>query len=146
MRGRYVTSPTTPLLVLAAAAVVLSLLLALGFPHPAGAIRPAKGHERDVLQRVAVRDCWKTDGFHCRRAPVHVSTVNRRFAFGGATGGHYYGGALMKKRAGGRWRVSAIQGGGAMTCRWWYRFAPRRVIHDLRIEGLKKGQTEFGRC
>ncbi len=78
---------------------------------------------------------------------MRISTVDERFAFGGAHGKNYYNGALLKRRRDtNHWRVLAIQGGGAMTCAWWLRYAPAAVLTDLGIEGLYEGNRNFGYC
>lgn len=125
--------------------VITAVLVSLAATPAASGDRKANGNERRGVQRAVLKSCRKADQ-GCRRAPVRVSTVDRRYAFGGAFGMNYYGGALVK-RSGGRWKVLKIAGGGIDYCSSWFAVAPDAVIRDLDLKGLRyQGDSGGGPC
>ncbi len=128
------------------AAVATSLAIGCVLAVDATGERPPTETERRAIHRVVLKDCERRDA-DCRRARIRVSTANRRYAFGGAAGGNFYGGALVKRnKASTRWRVVMVQGGGLQACRTWHRRAPRRVLRDLNIQGFVPGYSTGRPC
>lgn len=132
---------TTGFLLLGCAA---ALILAGAHSPVADAHRAPSVKERKAIQKVALRHCRSQDR-GCRRARVMISTVNSRYAFGGAQGMNFYGGALMRRWRG-TWRVRGSQGGGIQACSSWRRIAPRKVLKDFRISGWKPGHSTGVPC
>lgn len=123
------------------------LVCACGVSAPASASRAPSKVEKRQIRKAAVADCRKRGEQGCRAATARVSTVDERYAFGGAAGRNYYNGALLKRDASSRrWRVLEIQGGGAVNCSTWTRLAPPAVLNDLGLEGLSEDASSFGPC
>jgi hypothetical protein len=134
-----------------AVVVALATATAAGLTaEGASGARRASAAERSALRHLIVAACRRgsAPGAPCRLGTVRVSTVNPRFAWAESRGGDGFTAALVKRphRTGGRWRIVAIQGGGIENCSKWERHAPRRVVRDLRLDGLRPGGTSGGRC
>jgi hypothetical protein len=126
------------------AATAAATIAVSGMAAEARAERPASPTERRAIQVIALRHCPVGGGDPCRRAPVKVSTVDPRYAFGGAIGDGYSG--VLVKRESGHWRVVAVQGGGLMSCSYWEAAAPVSVIRDLRLDGISSEYPNGGPC
>jgi len=127
------------------ATVVALLAASLG---PAEAARQPTAPEAKAIERVATRACQRhgPPGEACEFRGARVSTRDPHFVWADVfTEG--VSGALLKRpsKTSTHFHVLAIQGGGVELCSKWRKQAPRRVLADLHVVGLRAdGST--GRC
>jgi hypothetical protein len=113
----------------------------------ADASRAPTTRERAAIKRVAVKACDRAAPAPCRFHKARVSTKNTRYAWADVTGEGFSG--TLLKRANTRTRrfkVVGIQGGGIGDCAQWRKLAPRAVLKDLRVFGLKGSSGATGIC
>ncbi len=113
----------------------------------ADASRAPTTRERAAIKRVAVKACDRSAPAPCRFHKARVSTKNTRYAWADVTGEGFSG--TLLKRANTRTRrfkVVGIQGGGIGDCAQWRKLAPRAVLKDLRVFGLKGSSGATGIC
>lgn len=127
----------------------MTLTVAFGFAVPfADASRAPTTRERAAIKRVAVKTCKAAAGpGGCRFVKARVSTRNARYAWADVVGEGFS--ATLLKRASARTRrfkVIGTQGGGIGDCAEWRKLAPRQVLKDLRISGLKDSSGAVGDC
>ena len=127
----------------------MTLTVAFGFAVPiADASRAPTTRERAAITRVAVKTCKAAAGpGGCRFVKARVSTRNARYAWADVVGEGFSG--TLLKRANTRTRrfkVVGTQGGGMGECTYWRDRAPRAVLKDLRITGLKDSSGAVGSC
>ena len=104
-------------------------------------------NERSAIKRVAMKACGGAAPDPCRFHKARVSTKNARYAWADVTGEGFSG--TLLKRANTRTRrfkVIGTQGGGIGDCAEWRKLAPRAVLKDLRIYGLKDSSGASGIC
>jgi hypothetical protein len=113
----------------------------------AGAARRPTRPEARALQRVALRACEHTGApSPCRYHGARVSTRDPRYAWAEVTTDGFSAVLLRRPTRGStRFRVIGVQGGGIGDCRVWRRKAPRAVLRDLRVSGLR-ADGSVGRC
>jgi hypothetical protein len=126
------------------AAVIVALAF-VAAPQVADAARRATADESRVLRRIALKHCNSGNApGECRVRKVRVSTVNPRYAWVFVVG-EGYSGALMKRPTSKslKFKVHTARGGGVNLCSDWR--APRAVLHDLSLGGLREDGS-YGRC
>ena len=125
--------------------LVVGALLATGVA-PAEAARKPTPREAKAIKAAAMKACVAPPGSRCRWHSARVSTHDRRYAWANITA-EGTSGMLLKRstRTGRRFRVLAVQGGGVEECKRWLRYAPARVLADLRVGGLD-ADGNYGRC
>jgi hypothetical protein len=112
----------------------------------AEAARQPTPPEAKAIKRAALRACQGPPGLPCEFHGARVSTRDPHFAWADVTTDGFSGALLKRptKRAT-HFHVIAIQGGGIEECSKWRRHAPKRVLADLHVVGLRaNGST--GRC
>jgi len=100
-----------------------------------------------------MRDCNRSqanNGYRCTwGGHVRVSTINRRYAYARVSGPSYDNSGILKKsKRKKRWHVVQVVGGGIQPCSYWYRKAPRRIVHEFKIRGFREnsGNFDYHRC
>jgi len=128
--------------VLALVAAACALLAA-----PSGASRGPTRSEARAIERVALRACERAGApSPCRYHRARVSTRDPRYAWADVTTDGFSAVLLRRPSRGStRFRVIGVQGGGIGDCRVWRRKAPRAVLRDLRVSGLR-ADGSVGRC
>jgi len=115
---------------------------------PAQAARQPSAPEAKAIERAALRSCegHGPPGSSCDFHGARVSTRDPHFAWADVTT-EGFSGALLKRpaKASTHFHVIATQGGGIETCSKWRRQAPRRVLADLHVVGLR-GDGSTGSC
>jgi len=115
---------------------------------PAEAARQPTPPEAKAIKRAAMRACdgHGPPGSTCEFHGARVSTRDPHFAWADVTTDGFSAALLKRPTKGGtHFHVIAIQGGGIETCSKWRGKAPKRVLADLRVVGLRaNGST--GRC
>jgi curli biogenesis system outer membrane secretion channel CsgG len=112
----------------------------------ADAARAPTSRERAAIKRLALKACEGGPN-PCRFHKARVSTKNARYVWADVTG-EGFSGALLK-RANTRTRhfkVVGTQGGGIGECSYWRDLAPRAVLKDLRVSGLRDSSGAVGGC
>jgi hypothetical protein len=130
---------------LGVATLVAMLLVGLA---SAQAARQPTAPEAKALIRVALHACegHGPPGSTCEFRGARVSTRNAHFAWVDMTTDGFSGALLKRPRkTGANFHVIAIQGGGIERCTKWRKKAPKRVLADLHIVGLR-GNGSTGRC
>jgi hypothetical protein len=128
---------------LGAATVVAMLAMSL---TAAEAARRPTPPEAKSIKRAALRACHGPPGSTCEFRGARVSTRDPHFAWADVTN-EGFSAVLLKRpnEATARFHVIATQGGGIEECSKWLRKAPKRVLADLHVVGLRpNGST--GRC
>jgi hypothetical protein len=115
---------------------------------PVEAARQPTAPEAHSIERAALRACdgHGPPGSSCEFHGARVSTRDPHFAWADVTT-EGFSGALLKRsdKATAHFHVVATQGGGVELCSKWRRQAPRRVLADLHVVGLR-GNGSTGRC
>jgi hypothetical protein len=115
---------------------------------PAEAARQPTPPEAKAIKRAAMRACdgHGPPGSTCEFHGARVSTRDPHFAWADVTTDGFSATLLKRPTKGGtQFHVIATQGGGIETCSKWRKHAPKRVLADLHVVGLRaNGST--GRC
>ncbi len=131
--------------VLGAAAVVAILVTSL---TAAEAARQPTATEAKAIKRAAMRACsgHGPPGSSCEFHSARVSTRDPHYAWADVTVDGFSAALLHRPtNRSTHFHVIAIQGGGIETCAKWRRKAPKQVLADLHVVGLRaNGST--GRC
>jgi hypothetical protein len=121
------------------------LLVGLG---AAQAARQPSATEARAIERAALRACDShgPPGATCQFHGARVSTRDPHFAWADVTTEGFSGALLQRpSKTDARFHVIAIQGGGIEACSKWRKKAPKRILADLHVLGLRAdGST--GRC
>jgi hypothetical protein len=127
--------------------VGLLVVLTMGvLAQAAEASRAPTSKEKAAIKRLALKKCNAAAPAPCRFHKARVSTRSARYAWADVTGEGFSG--VLLKRANTRTRtfkVAATQGGGVESCSKWLEVAPRSVLKDLRIVGVRGGD-DVGNC
>ncbi|HEY2056000.1 MAG TPA: hypothetical protein VGH14_18855 [Solirubrobacterales bacterium] len=130
---------------LGSAAVVAILVASLG---PAEAARQPTPPEAKAIKRAALRACHGhgPSGSSCEFHGARVSTRDPHYAWADVTVDGFSA-ALLKRptKRSNHFHAVATQGGGIELCSKWLKFAPKRVLADLHVVGLRPNGTT-GRC
>jgi hypothetical protein len=115
---------------------------------PAEAARQPTPSEAKAIKRAAMRACdgHGPPGSTCEFHGARVSTRDPRFAWADVTVDGFSAALLERptKRST-HFHAVATQGGGIGACSYWRKHAPKRVLADLHVVGLRaNGST--GRC
>jgi hypothetical protein len=125
--------------------VVAALVASLA---TAEAARQPTPPEARAIERAALRACdgHGPPGSSCEFHGARVSTRDPHFAWADVTTDGFSG-ALLKRPSKGtaHFHVIATQGGGIELCSKWRKQAPKRVLADLHVVGLR-GNGSTGRC
>lgn len=128
-------------------AITVVALLAASL-STADAARQPTAPEAKAIKRASLRACsgYGPPGMSCEFHGARVSTRDGHYAWADVTTDGFSG-ALLKRpsKAGAHFHVVAIQGGGVELCSKWRKKAPKRVLADLHIVGLR-GNGSTGRC
>jgi curli biogenesis system outer membrane secretion channel CsgG len=127
--------------------VLVMAMVMLGALVPfADASRAPTSKERAAIKRLALKACEGGPG-PCRFHKARVSTKNARYAWADVSG-EGFSGALLKRAntRTRRFKVVGTQGGGIGECSYWRARAPRAVLKDLRVYGLKDSSGATGSC
>jgi curli biogenesis system outer membrane secretion channel CsgG len=113
----------------------------------ADASRAPTSKERAAIKRIALKKCNAAAPEPCRFHKARVSTKNARYAWADVTG-EGFSAVLLKRANTGtrRFKVAGTQGGGIGECTYWRSKAPRAVLKDLRVSGLKDSSGNVGSC
>ena len=114
----------------------------------ADASRAPTKSEKAAIKRVALKKCESGGApTPCRFHRARVSTKNARYAWADVTTEGFS--AVLLKRASTKTRsfkVIGTQGGGIGDCKEWRKLAPRAVLKDLHVSGLKDSSGDVGNC
>jgi hypothetical protein len=114
----------------------------------AEAARQPTPPEAKAIKRAAMRACHGhgPPGSTCQFHGARVSTRDPHYAWADVTTDGFSAALLKRPRKGGtHFHVIATQGGGSELCSKWRKHAPKRVLADLHVVGLRaNGNT--GRC
>ena len=132
----------------AAPAVAMLVAMLLVGLASAQAARQPSASEAKAIKRAALRACsgHGPPGMPCEFHGARVSTRDSHFAWADVTT-EGFSGALLKRpsKSTAHFHVIASQGGGIELCSKWRKKAPKRVLADLHVVGLRAdGST--GRC
>lgn len=84
---------------------------------------------------------------HVAAYRTRISTADPRYGWADITADGLSGLLVRRpRRTQARWRVVAEGGGGVSTCEAWEKSAPRRVVADLGLVGLRPGGGQATRC
>jgi hypothetical protein len=130
---------------LGAATVVAMLVAGLA---TAEAARQPTATEAKAIKRAALRACHGHGPPEepCQFRGARVSTRDAHYAWADVTTDGFSG-ALLKRptKRSTHFHAVATQGGGIELCSKWRKHAPKRILADLHIAGLRAdGST--GRC
>ena len=115
-----------------------------GLAPSAVADRRPTQRERTAIKEAAPKACGDSA---CRFHRARVSTRDVRYAWADVTT-EGFSAVLLRRpsKRSERWRAIGTQGGGISECSYWERRAPRRVLRDLKIEGLVGSSGEVRTC
>jgi hypothetical protein len=128
-----------------AAAAALTMLVA-GLSTAEAARRPSPP-EAKAIKRASLRACsgHGPPGSSCEFHGARVSTRDPHFAWADVTTDGFSAALLHRPtNRSTHFHVVAIQGGGIETCAKWRKQAPKRVLADLQVVGLRADGSTGG--
>ncbi|MBS1886535.1 MAG: hypothetical protein JSU06_05025 [Actinobacteria bacterium] len=115
---------------------------------PADAARAPTATEAKAIKRAALRACHGhgPPGSSCEFRGARVSTRDPHYAWAEVTVDGFSA-ALLKRptKRSTHFHAVATQGGGIELCSHWRKHAPKRVLADLHVVGLRADDST-GRC
>lgn len=125
-------------------AFLVALTATLVLTAPATASRAPSQSERSSLRATVLSQC-NADDPPCTWKRAVISTKNSRFALAYANGSFTDYNVIYRRAdpATNRWRSRIVLSGGVVNCARLLRAAPRAVLRDLKITGLKSGSVGY---
>ncbi|MGE3138133.1 MAG: hypothetical protein AB7I08_08650 [Thermoleophilia bacterium] len=111
---------------------------------PATASRAPTNAERSSLRAAVLGQCNAEDP-PCTWKRAVVSTKNARFALAYANSSLTDYNVIYRRASTGttRWRSRIVLSGGVVSCSRLLRAAPRAVLRDLKVTGLKSNSVGY---
>lgn len=110
----------------------------------ASASRAPTKAERTSLRATTLAQCNKADG-PCTWKSAVISTRNARFALSYANGSFIDYNVIYRRDSptATRWRSRLLLSNGVSLCSVLLKAAPREVLRDLNIQGIKGSSTGY---